>query len=115
MSKYFFSIIVLIFIFIYIFCGCLAGEQKTDSDILIGTWKSEDSEYKMYKFFEDGTCLINTYELKGTYHINKDGHLVINQTENSITYVYEYSINYNKDKLTLTNIETYEHNVFIKQ
>jgi len=69
----------------------------------------------MLKFFSDGTCLINTYELEGTYYINNEGQLVINQTDPSITFIYEYTLNYNNDKLTLRDIETDEFHVYRKQ
>lgn len=69
----------------------------------------------MYKFFEDGTCLINTYELEGTYHINDEGYLVINQTNPNKNYVFEYKFNYDNDKLTLTDVDSYNRLVFRKQ
>ena len=98
-----------------ILCGCFTKEKKTEIDKFIGTWKAEDSFYRMFKFFSDGTCLINDYEKKGTYVINDKGQLVINQTEPSKIYFYDYNFNYNNDKLTLTDIETDEYHVYRKQ
>jgi len=115
--KRYLFIVIVIFLFInLILCGCIGErEQKTDSEKLIGTWKAEDSFYRMYKFFKDGTCLINNYEKKGTYYINNEGQLVINQTEPSVSFIYEYTLNYNNDKLTLRDIKTDDVYIYRKQ
>ena len=115
MKKYSFIVIVVFLIISLVLCGCFGEKEKTDSEKLIGTWKAEDSFYRMYKFSKDGTCLINDYEKKGTYYINNEGQLVINQTDPSITFIYDYALNYNNDKLTLRDIETDEFHIYIKQ
>ena len=96
-------------------CGCFGEENKTETEKLIGTWEEEESNYRMYKFFADGTCLINTYDLEGTFYINDEGHLVINQTNPAKSYVFEYYINYDNTKLTITDINSEERFVFRKQ
>lgn len=116
MKKYLFIVIVIFLLISLILCGCFGeGEQKTDSEKLVGTWKAEDSFYRMFKFKSDGTCLITDNENDGTYYINDEGQLVINQTDPSITSIYEYTLNYNNDKLTLTDTETYDIHVYRKQ
>jgi len=109
-------LILVFFLFVSIFLsGCLTSEKKSVSDSLVGTWKDEDSSYRMFQFFDDGTCLITSSELEGTYYINDENLLVVNQTENSLSYVYEYSLNTNGDRLVLTDTDTFDVHVFKKQ
>jgi hypothetical protein len=77
--------------------GCVSNENNTEEDKIVGTWVDEESMYRMYKFFSDGTCLINTYELEGTYYLTETTvfdetrkTLIINQTSPAITYTYTY-------------------------
>lgn len=82
--------------------GCVSNESNTEEDKIVGTWVDEDSMYRMYQFFPDGTCLINTYELEGTYYLTEttvfdesQKILIINQTNPSITYTYTYRLSGN--------------------
>ena len=114
LRKHYMLILILLLVLFFL-SGCFAPEEKTKSEKLIGTWKDEDSDYRMYKFLENGRCLINTYELEGTYYINEEGYLVINQTDPFISTEYEYKFNYNNEKLTLIDTETEYGYVFRKQ
>jgi len=115
MKKYL-PIIVSFFLLIsIIISGCFEQKSKTDEEKFVGTWKAEESKYRMFTFNSDGTCLINSYKLKGTYHINSKGQLVINQTNPLEVYVYTYRFKDNDNKLILTDIEDEYPYVFIKQ
>ena len=77
--------------------GCVIEEDNSEENKIIGTWVDEDSMYRMFKFLSDGTCLINTYELEGTYYLTEttifdesQKILIINQTSPAITYTYTY-------------------------
>jgi hypothetical protein len=115
MKKYLLSVLVISLLVFILFCGCFGEEQKTNNEKLIGTWIAEDSDYRMFEFKSDGTCLINIYELEGTYYINDENQLIINQTNPSEVYIYDYTLNYNNDKLTLTEEITGDHHVFRRQ
>jgi len=115
MKKYLLLILIFFLMVSVFLCGCFVSEEKTASESLVGTWKDEDSNFRMFQFFEDGTCLITSGELEGTYYINDEDQLVVNQTYNSVTYVYEYSLNINSDKLVLTDVENFDVHVFRKQ
>jgi len=115
MKKYLLLLVVFFLLISFLLCGCFISEEKTVSDSLVGTWRDEDSNYRMFKFFEDGTCLITSSELEGTFYINAEDQLVVNQTYNSVTYVYEYSLNLNNDRLVLTDVDSFDVHVFIRQ
>ena len=77
--------------------GCVIEEDNSEENKIVGTWVDEDSMYRMYKFFSNGTCLINTYDLEGTYYLTEttvfdesQKILVINQTSPARTYTYTY-------------------------
>ena len=115
MKKHLLIAISFFLLLSIVFCGCFQEKPKTDSEKLVGTWVSEDSDFRMYKFFGDGTCLINNYELKGTYYINSKGKLVINQTAPHVSYIYAYSLNADNTKLSLSEDETGDYHTFRKQ
>ena len=102
MKKYLFIVIVIFLLISLILCGCFGEEPKTDSDKLIGSWNADDSFYRSFEFFSNGSCTINGYN-PGTYHINEEGKLVINQTAPFKTDIYEYHFSNNNKKLTLKN------------
>ncbi len=106
-------LIILLFSFI---SGCFEEEFKTDRDKLIGTWKAQDSHYRQYVFYKNGTCLITTANLKGTFVVdNNEKKLYINQTSPNVKYIFNYKINYDGTKLTLTNTDNYDSHVYRKQ
>lgn len=112
MKKY---LIILTSFFLFLclmFCGCFQQTAETDSEKIIGTWIAEESNFRMYKFFKNGTCLINDYEAKGTYYIKNDETVVINQTSPSVSYVYKYYINPDGTKLVLSNDEAGDYYTF---
>jgi len=115
MKKITLIIIVSFVVIGVILSGCFQTKKKSKSEKLIGTWISEDSFYRQYTFKKDGICLINNYNLEGTYYINSGGQLVINQSKPYKSDVFDYSFNYNNDKLTLTDIETGVPEVFKKK
>ena len=116
MKKHLLILLAIIFLINIVLSGCFLSEKKTDSDYIIGKWVSEDSHYRQFIFKSDGTCLITTSELEGTYYIiHEEKRLVINQTNPSATYVYEYSFSYNKEKLTLTDPDTFDQSEFRKK
>lgn len=78
--------------------GCVIEEDNSEENKIVGTWVDEDSMYRMFKFLSDGTCLINTYELEGTYYLTEttvfdetQKTLIINQTSPALTYTYTYN------------------------
>ena len=108
--------IFIFFTFVFLSTtGCIQEEQS-DQNKFIGVWLPEEELYKSkrFEFFEDGTCHVRTYKLEGTYEINETlKKLTINVDEISQTFVYSYTL-FN-DKLTLTNEDTYDIIVYIKQ
>ena len=94
-------IIVVSILLIGVIClsGCVIEEDNSEENKIVGTWVDEDSMYRMFKFLSDGTCLINTYELEGTYYLTEttvfdetQKTLIINQTSPAITYTYTYRL-----------------------
>lgn len=114
-KKYSFILLSSFLLFFAFFSGCIMEKPKTDSEKLVGTWISEDSNFRSFKFFSDGTCLINEYELKGTYYINNKGKLIINQTDPKVDYVYTYQLNTDGTKLTISDDETGDYHSFRKK
>jgi len=114
MKKQLFLIITIIFTII-LFNGCFEDEVKTESEKFVGTWTTEDSEIEKFVFYSNGTCLLKTYGLKGTYNVTDDGYLIVYQKNPSRTYTYSYRFGNNNQKLTLSDQDTYNTWVFRKK
>jgi len=109
------ALIIVVLFSISFIPGCIETENANVNKF-VGTWKAEESTYRMYKFFDNGTCLINTYNLEGTYSYNESERLLyINQTDPYAAYVYTYFFSGDYKKLTLRNEDLGEAFIFRKQ
>ncbi len=115
MKKKLLVIITIMFFLIIIFNGCFEDEEKTESEKFVGKWTTEDSEIEQFVFYSNGTCLLKTYGLDGTYTVTDDGYLIVHQKNPSKTYTYRYQFGNNNQKLTLSDQDTYNTWVFRKQ
>jgi len=109
-------LIVICILFISILTvGCIE-EHQTEEEKLVGVWLPEEELYKSkrFEFLENGTCYFRTYKYKGTYEVNEtEKKLTVHIDKLGKTYVYTYKLIY--DKLTLTNEDTFDTIVYLKQ
>ena len=115
MKKQLLVTIIIMFLLVIIFNGCFEEEIKTESEKFVGTWTTEDSEIEKFVFYSNGTCLLKTYGLYGTYTVTDDEYLIVHQKNPSKTYTYSYRFGNNNKKLTLYDQDTYDTWVFRKK
>jgi len=102
MNKQLITFSIVSFFFVLVFSGCTQQTQTEQSNLekLVGTWKEDDSTYGMYVFFANGTCLINTYSLKGTYVLTNET-LTVHILPTQATETFDYTLS--DIRLMLTN------------
>jgi hypothetical protein len=96
--------IMLLVVGLIILGGCTEESEESEESKFYGTWKVEESPFRMFEFLPNRTCLINIEGHAGTWSI-VNGTITIIDTAygGSTTYYYAFSP-YNK-KLTLTEAD----------
>jgi len=101
-KKFYITLGIILLLLPVVISGCTqqnTDQQKKDERTIIGTWQDQDTSYRTYTFYENGTCIINA-KIRGTYNLTNKS-LIISFAGDKNTF--EYWLSGDGKTIQLTN------------